>query len=246
MYSYQSADEPPERTARPAAAGWAPPLSAERVPATDPIWSTTLDVWLEAIRRLERAPISPLARAKLQDSRRICTELVHVLRGEEPGEGRACERSLLAVRALGCTQALSSMFACPGGTFIELMATAPWNLLGKGDPPDPRTLHGAGSALVGEAVRWSRLRGCGGRVALQAENPRTLRFYERIGFRRMAPEDGPLTLVPPGESGWSPEILRVAQGCPGPDEERAPWLVLDPVPAVGRLRTAAWPASSAA
>jgi Acetyltransferase (GNAT) family len=245
MYSYRPDEEPPERTAR-LEARRASSLSAERVSISDPIWCTTLDTWLDGIRRLERAPVSPLTKAKLLDSRRICTELVHVLRGKEPGEGRVCERSLFAVRALGCTQALSSMFACSGGTFIELMATAPWNLLGKDDPPDPRTLHGAGSALVGEAMSWSRLRGCGGRVALQAENPRTLGFYERIGFRRMAPGDEPLSLVPRGESGWSPEILRVAQGCPGPDEERAPWLVLDPVQAVGRTRDAAWSASSAA
>jgi len=245
VYSYRSADEPPERIARPEARR-AFSLSAERVSISDPTWCTTLDAWLDVIHRLERAPISPVTKAKLQDSRRICTELVHVLRGTEHGEGRVRERSLLAVRALGCTQALSSMFACPGGTFIELMATAPWNLLGRDDPPDPRTLHGAGSALVGEAVRWSQLRGCGGRVALQAENPRTLRFYERIGFRRMAPGDEPLALVPRGESGWSPEILRVAQGCPGPDEERAPWLVLDPVHAVSRMHDAAWSASSAA
>ncbi len=244
MYSYRSPDEPPERTARPEVGRAS--LYSEHVSPTDPAWCATLEAWLGTIRLFESSSVSQLTRAKLQDSQRICAELLHVLRGTEPGEGRARERSLVAVRALGCTQALSSMFACPGGTFIELMATAPWNLLGKDDPPDPRTLHGAGSALVGQAVSWSRLRGCAGRVALQAENPRTLRFYARIGFRRMAADDAPLTLVPRGESGWSPEILRVAQGCPGPDEERAPWLVLDPVSAAGRVLTPAWSTSSAA
>jgi Acetyltransferase (GNAT) family len=243
VYSYRSSDEPPERTARPDA-GRAPSLFAESVPATDPRWCATLEDWLETIHLLERAPVSSLTRAKLQDSRRICTELLHVLSGSEQGEGRASERSLFAVRALGCTQGLSSMFACPRGTFIELMATAPWNLLGKDDPPDPRTLHGAGSALVAQAETWSRLRGCGGRVALQAENPRTLRFYARLGFRVMTPHDEPLALVPRGELDWSPEIQRVARGCPGPDEERAPWLVLEPVPA--RARGGAWSVSSAA
>jgi len=242
---YRSADEPPQRTARPEARR-AFSLSAERVSISDPTWCTTLDAWLDVIGPLKHAPVSPATKAKLEDSRRICSEFVRVLRGKEPGEGRGCERSLFAVRALGYTQALSSMFACPEGTFIELMATAPWNLLGKDDPPDPRTLHGAGSALVGEAVSWSRLRGCGGRVALQAENPRTLGFYQRIGFRRMAPGDKPLALVPRGESGWSPEILRVAEGCQGPEEERAPWLVLNPVEAVDCTRPTVWPASSAA
>lgn len=244
MYSYRSSDEPPERTARPDKGRAS--LCSEHVSTRDPSWCITLEDWLGAIHQLEGSPVSPLTRAKLQDSHRICKELLHVLRGTEPGEGRACERSLIAVRALGWTQALSSMFACPGGTFIELMATAPWNLLGKDDPADPRTLHGAGSALIKQAVSWSRLRGCGGRVALQAENPRTLGFYERIGFRRMAPDDGPLALVPRGESDWSPEILRVAQGCPGPEEERAPWLVLDPVPAEDRVLPPAWSTTSAA
>jgi hypothetical protein len=40
--------------------------------------------------------------------------------------------------------------------------------------------------------------------------------------------------------------LRVAQGCPGPEEERAPWLVLDPVPAEDRVLPPAWSTTSAA
>jgi hypothetical protein len=229
MHPHLSSAEPPERIARPDA-GRAASLCAESVSATDPRWCETLEGWLDAIRLLEGSAISPLTRAKLRDCHRICAELLDVLAGRQPGEGRACERSLFAVPALGWTQGLSSMFACPRGTFVELMAAAPWNLLGKEDPPDSRTMHGAGSALVAQAVNWSRLRGCGGRVALQAENPRTLRFYQKLGFRPMAPEDEPLALVPRGELGWSPEVQRVARGCPGPDEERAPWLVMDPVP----------------
>lgn len=223
MNTYLSSDEPPKRVARPIA-GRAR-LRPECASPQDPVWCELLESWLHEIHVLERSSRSPLVRARLQDSDRICTELLQVLRGIEFGEGCASERSLVAVRALGRTQALSTMFACPGGTFIELIATAPWNLL---DPPDPRTLRGAGTALVGHAVSWSRLRGCLGRVALQAENPRTFRFYERFGFRRMVPEDAPLELVPMGESGWSLEVLRVAQGCPGPEEELSPWLVLDP------------------
>ncbi|HTP29010.1 MAG TPA: GNAT family N-acetyltransferase [Anaeromyxobacteraceae bacterium] len=188
---------------------------------------------------LEKRPVCALSREKLQDSRRICRELLNVLRGTELGEGSTRERSLVAVGALGRTQALASMFACPGGTFVELIATAPWNLLGKNDPPDPRTIHGAGSALVSYAVSWSLARGCAGRVALQAENPRAFRYYERTGFRRMMPEDEPLGLVPRGESGWSPEILRVARGCPGPDEDRSPWLVFDLLRGARRALTSA-------
>ena len=244
MNLYRSSDEPPERNARPGVGRAS--LDPEYVSTTDPGWCDTLEAWLGAIEQLESYRLCTLSRARLQDSHRICKELLHVLRGSEPGEGRSCDRSLLAVGCLGRTQALSSMFACPRGTFVELIATAPWNLLGKDDPPDPRTLRGAGSALMGEAVSWSRRRGRGGRVALQAENPRTLGFYERTGFRRMVPADEPLTLVPRGESGWSPEILRMVRGCPGPDEERSSWLVLDPAPTARRALRAAWSAPSVA
>ena len=235
MHSYLSSDEPPEPTARLAPRRAS--LHAEYVSATDPGVCSTLDGWMHEIEQLERSPVCALSRAKLQDSRRICGELLHVLRGTGPGEGSASERSFVAVRALGRTQALASMFACPGATFIELIATAPWNLLGKEDPRDPRTIHGAGSTLMNHAVSWSLARGCAGRVALQADNPRALRYYERMGFRRMTPEHQPLALVPQGDSGWSPEILRIARGRPGPDEERAPWLLLDPTPDIRRAST---------
>jgi hypothetical protein len=65
-------------------------------------------------------------------------------------------------------------------------------------------------------------------VALQAENALSLRYYEGLGFGRMAAADGPLTVVPPGARGHSPSILRVASGCPGDEERRMPWLLLDP------------------
>ncbi len=226
MISYRSVDDPPKPTARPPAGRAS--LRAELASADDPTYGAVLESWLGALADLEQKPLSASTRDKLSDSRRIVSELLRVLRGEEDGEGRARDRSLLHVRGLGRVQALSSMFACPGGLFIELIATAPWNLLGKDDPRDPRTLHGAGSALVERAIAWSRRRGCRGRVALQAGSLGALRFYERFGFRRMVPSDRPLSLVPPGENGFSPEILRVAAGTPGAEEERSPWLLLEP------------------
>src|SRR6266542_4844592 len=39
----------------------------------------------------------------------------------------------------------TTRFACPRGTFVELLVTAPWNLLGPDDPRDPRTARGAGT-----------------------------------------------------------------------------------------------------
>ena len=65
---------------------------------------------------------------------------------------------------------------------------------------------------------------------------RAAAFYERLGFRRMCPDDGPLSLVPPGDGGWSPEILRVAAGRPGSKEREMPLLLLEPGRSFGASR----------
>jgi hypothetical protein len=82
-------------------------------------------------------------------------------------------------------------------------------------------------------------------VALQAATLRAAAFYERLGLRPMRADDDPLSLVPRGDSGWSPSILRLADGHPGPEEHRSPWMLLEarsacmtaaarvPMPAVG-------------
>jgi len=72
----------------------------------------------------------------------------------------------------------------------------------------------------------SRARGTG-RLALLAENPRSLERYRRLGFRPMAPVDRPLELVPAGPDGHSVSVRRVADGRPGLEEARCPWLVLE-------------------
>lgn len=228
MTLHSSIDEPPEPAAYPVVEGWAPVQVVNPVQTPDPEAASTLEAWLKAIHVLEARHLSAATRQRLQDCGRICEELAGVLAGVEPGEGKAAERTLHFALIRGRIQAVSSMFACPRGTFIELLVTAPWNVLGRDDPADPRTVRGAGTALVKQAIQRSWHRGCRGRVALQAENVRTLPFYERLGFYRMSPADRPLTLVPPGEKGWSPSIVRVALGQPGPEEETSPWLVLDP------------------
>lgn len=241
MFAAISLDEPPERSAR-LLAGRATYQVTSHDPSRDREVRAALGGWLDSLLSLEVQPLlTPLTRLKVRDGYRVCAELVNVLDGREPGEGTPQDRTLLAARSGGRIQAVSSMFACAGGTFIELLVTAPWNLLGRGDPVDARTVRGAGTALVEHAKAWSRWRGCGGRIALQAENPRTLTYYEHLGFTRMAPSHRPLTLVPRGATGWSPSILRVACGTPGAEEELTPWLVLD----AGQVPLAA-PATSGA
>jgi len=222
-----TSEEPPSSLARAASAARASILCTPTHPR-DPGVRATLQAWLDAIPVLERRPLTADTRARLADSRTVVGELARVLDGSEPGEGRTADRSLHLATARGRVHGVCSMFACPRATFIELLVTAPWNLLGPGDPPDPRTVRGAGTALVAAASTWSAARGCGGAVALQAATLRAATFYERMGFRPIRPDDGPLGLVPPGDAGWSPEILRVAAGRPGPKEREMPWLLLAP------------------
>ena len=221
-----TSEDPPSSLARAEAPARASILCTSANPRDRGV-RATLEAWLEAIPILERRALSAPTRTRLEDSLAVCRELARVIDGIEAGEGRAAERTLHLATVRGRVQGLCTMFGCPGGTFVELLVTAPWNLLGPGDPPDPRTVRGTGTALVAAASSWSAVRGCGGAVALQAATLRAAAFYERLGFRRMRPEDRPLALVPPGDEGWSPEILRVAAGRPGLREHEMPWLFLE-------------------
>jgi hypothetical protein len=227
-------EEPPERSAR--APEW---RAGQRIAVADhtgdPAVAVTLAAWLEGAKDVERRSLSPLTRARLGDWRRITGELHRVLAGLEEGEGESSDRLLIAAHAGGRVQAVAAVFACPGATFIELLATAPWNLLGPDDPRDLRTVRGAGTAILAHAAAASAIRGAGGAVALQAENPRTLAFYERLGFRRMTAADRPLALIPRRAAGWSAPVARLAAGEPAGDEADGPWLVLPPGAAAARL-----------
>jgi hypothetical protein len=237
MPSCTTSEEPPSSIAR-ALPARAVPVSCSIVPARDAGARATLDAWLDAIPVLEARRLVPPTRARLADSRAVCGELARVLAGTEAGEGRASERVLHVATARGRAQGLCTMFACAGGTFVELLVTAPWNVLGPDDPDDPRTVRGAGTALVSVASQWSAARGCGGAVALQAATSRASAFYERLGFRALRAEDEPLSLVPAGDAGWSASILRLARGRPGPEERESPWMVLEPRPAAVAARMA--------
>ncbi len=96
------------------------------------------------------------------------------------------------------------------------------------DRPVLALVRGAGRALILDASRLARAGGARGRVALQAENPRALAVYQRLGFVRMRPSDAPLALVPRGGKGWSAPVLRLARGEAGRDQDGSPWMVLDP------------------
>jgi hypothetical protein len=218
-------DEPSERSARPLRAASFRILSLS---PGDPALPTLLRRWDWIARSLLSRTQSNSTRARLADWRRIAGELLAVLEGHEDGEGAPAERLVRAAVHRGELQALATIFLCPRAAFVELLVSAPWNLLGPDDPPDARAVHGAARALLVGASALACAAGAGGRVALQAENPRCQALYEHLGFTLMRPSDAPLALVPRGKKGWSEPVLRLARGQAGPEERRAPWLIFDP------------------
>ncbi len=218
-------EEPFERSARQRR-----PASFQTVSLSpsDPDVHALLARWDWVARALLRRNLRPETRARLQDWRRIGGELLAVLTGHEEGEGAPHERLLRAAVHGGEVQGLAAIFLCRRAAFVELLLTAPWNLLGEGDPPDARAVRGAGRALVDAASALAREGGAGGRVTLQAENPRAQAAYERLGFSLLRPSDAPLAVVPRGVKGWSAPVIRLARGEPGPEEQKAPWMILDP------------------
>jgi hypothetical protein len=225
-----SLDEPAERSAR--GRETRARFSLRRVDPDDAALQSGLRAWASVARTLRTSGTGSETRALLADDLRIIEELERVLAGDEPGEGTRAGRRVTVAVADGRVQGVCSHFACPRGVFVELVTVAPWNLLRRGGAPDPRAVPGAGRALVAEASRLSRALGCGGRVALQAENPRARRCYERMGFVPMRPSHLPLSLVPRGARGWSDSVLRLARGRAGLEERRSPWMILDPALAV--------------
>jgi hypothetical protein len=227
-------DDPHERCARADARA---ELTLHHLDPGDPLLRAGLAEWERlATALLGGCELGAETRPRIEDDLRIIRELRNVLDGVEPGEGTAREREVCAAFGQGRLQGVCSYFDCQGGVFIELLATAPWNLLRGWEPPDRRAVRGVGQALIERAKRLSFASGHGGRVALQAENPRCLEHYYRLGFQLMRPSDLPLALVPKGEKGWSPEALRVARGQCGPEEARAPWLLLDPSRRIAGVR----------
>lgn len=231
-----SYDDPDERCARPTGRAT---FRFTTLEPDDPDLAEELRGWILTAQAYLARGVTPATRTRLEDSLRIVGELARVLAGEEEGEGITEQRTVHAAVHRGRIQAITSLFVCPGAAFVELLATAPWNLLGPADPPDPRTVRGAGTALVERAVALSRGAGAGGRVTLQAENPRAHAVYEKLGFERMRPSDAPLALVPRGKDGFSKSVLRLARGAAGPEEARSPWMLLDPDRAALRARRAA-------
>lgn len=237
MMMTSSLDDPHERYARVAARAG---LTLHHLDPGDASLRAGLAEWERLARALLGAgELDAETRSRLEDDLRIVEELRRVLAGEEPGEGTARERELCVVRGAGRMQGVCSLYECPGGVFIELLATAPWNLVRGPRGRDLRAVPGVGKALLDHAQALSELNGHGGRIALQAENPRCLELYRRLGFAVMQPEDEPLALVPRGERGWSASLLRVAAGKPGAEEATSPWLVLDPARAAASARRAA-------
>jgi GNAT superfamily N-acetyltransferase len=219
--------EPPEPVARPVRGRAS--FAFDPLDPADPELLATLRAWDWIARSLlSGSAIAPSTRLRLEDERRIAGELARVLAGEEDGEGAEDARRVTVARHGGAIQGIVSWVPCRRAVFAELVATAPWNLLAPGDPPDRRAARGSGSALLQWLSHTSRRTGARGRVALQAENPRALAVYQRLGYAPMRPSDAPLANVPPGRAGWSDSVVRLARGRAEEGERRMPWMLYDP------------------
>lgn len=78
----------------------------------------------------------------------------------------------------GNMQAATSLEIRSDRVHVSLLATAPWNVTGN----DPRSVKGAGKAMMAEIVRESIRQGKNGQVDLYAV-PNARGFYESVGFR---------------------------------------------------------------
>ena len=149
-----------------------------------------LRAWDAGFRTLLLSPgVTAATRADLQAGRRITGELAATLR--EPGK-----QWLLASLLRGAVQCVGSLKLLRRALFVEYLASAPWNLLRGADLRDPRTAHGACSALIEHAVRLSRAAGLQGRLSLEADNPHCRQIYVHLGFRRAPGEAGDLIPQP--------------------------------------------------
>jgi hypothetical protein len=182
-----------------------------------------LRAWDAGFHALLLSPgVTAATRADLQAGRRITGELAGELAAtlRQPGK-----RWLLAIRLRGAVQCVGSLQLSRRALFVEYLASAPWNLLRGADLRDPRTAHGACSALIEHGVRLSRAAGLQGRLSLEADNPHCRQIYFHLGFRRaageasdliprpaLAGEASDLMLLEPATSlGWRRRTRRVPQ-----------------------------------
>ena len=184
--------------------------------------------WEARARELRRRDVAVETRRRLSDDERLLEDLEETLTGDEPGEADAPERVLRVARCAGRVQAVAALFRAPRAVFVEYLVAAPWNLLGREDPPAIETRRGAGTALLVQAVRSSLATGLGGRVSLQAENPRCLAFYEHLGFAPVRASDQPRALVPRREGWWTTPVARLGAGVETLEDRQSPWMIFDP------------------
>jgi hypothetical protein len=142
--------------------------SADILSALD-LWSDRAEAYLSEVFNNEREQIY---QTEFGDNLAIIADITENVR-TDPNSFRGLQDlkgllqvSAIVARGIDCLE-------------IELMATAPWNILKN----QPETLKGAGTRLIIELVNESIQLGFAGKLQLYAI-PRARQFYQNLGFEQ--------------------------------------------------------------
>jgi hypothetical protein len=156
-----------------------------------------LALWAHAAHELLARPsLSATAREIIECQQMLCSEI------------RGPRGPLPEVRVASCDRTphgLAIVERLDRSLFIHYLVSAPWNALTRADLPDFRTTRGTCRALIADAMQLSHARGLGGRISLEAINPRCRAVYEHLEFERKSFDQlagiVPEKLYPPAERG---------------------------------------------
>ncbi len=97
-------------------------------------------------------------------------------------------KNFISVRDVkGRLQASAYVTSRNGYLYLELLASAPWNVARI--PGDEKVVKGAGTTAIVAVIKESVKRGYGGKVQLEAL-PNAVPFYEKLGFDRVPGKPG--------------------------------------------------------
>jgi hypothetical protein len=176
-------------------------VAGDPPPATHPlaVEAGSVDRLASIARSWRSAAAALRARPRLSVAARETIECQRALFEELCACGSSFE--LRVATADGLPQGIAALEPLEQTVFIHYLISAPWNALTVSDVTDLRTMRGACSALIADAVRRSAASGRGGLVSLEAVNDRCAAIYRHLGFSRIdLPRTYPADLYQPAEA----------------------------------------------